>query len=137
MGTLNTVLAILLFVSAIFLIVAVLMQSGKDKGAGVITGSSSETYFGKNKSKSKEKKLALLTTIVAVIFIILAILAFVLQDAPEEYDPDDYVSSGSGSSAGSKVDTTDSKVDTSDVKSEADTTTDASTDESVDTPDAE
>lgn len=104
MGTLNIVLAILLFVSAIFLIVAVLMQPGKDKGAGVITGSSSETYFGKNKNKSKEKKLALLTTIVAVIFIILAILAFVLQDAPEtpEYNYSSSITSGSNN--GSSID---------------------------------
>ena len=112
MGTLNIVLAILLFVSAIFLIVAVLMQSGKDKGAGVITGGSSETYFGKNKNKSKEKRLALITTIVAIIFVILAILVYILQDAPEEFNPDDYISSSSTSGSGS-----DSKVDTTDVSS--------------------
>ena len=113
MGTLNIVLAILLFVSAIFLIVAVLMQSGKDKGTGVISGGSSETYFGRNKNKSKEKKLALLTTIVAIIFIILAILVFVLQDAPPDYD--DLISSGtgSGSTSSSLVDKpTSSTVDT-------------------------
>lgn len=124
MGTLNIVLASLLFVSAIFLIIAVLMQSGKDKGAGVITGNSSETYFGRNKSKSKEKKLALITTIVAIIFVILAILVYILQDAPEKLDPDDYVSSGSTSGSDSKVDTTDvssstssSVVDTADSNS--------------------
>ena len=114
MGTLNIVLAILLFVSAIFLIIAVLMQSGKDKGAGVITGGSSETYFGRNKNKSKEKKLALITTIVAIIFVILAILVYILQDPPEEYDPDDYVNSTPTSSS-----TSDSKVDKVDVSSSA------------------
>ena len=114
MGTLNIVLAILLFVSAIFLIIAVLMQSGKDKGTGVITGGSSETYFGRNKNKSKEKKLALITTIVAIIFVILAILVYILQDLPEEYDPDDYVNSTPTSSS-----TSDSKVDKVDVSSSA------------------
>jgi len=114
MGTLNIVLAILLFVSAIFLIIAVLMQSGKDKGTGVITGGSSETYFGRNKNKSKEKKLALITTIVAIIFVILAILVYILQDPPEEYDPDDYVNSTPTSSS-----TSDSKVDKVDVSSSA------------------
>ena len=83
MTTLSIVLAILLFISAIFLIVAVLMQTGKDKGTGVVTGGSSETYFGKNKGKSKEKKLALITTIVAIIFVVLAIVAYVTQ----EYTP--------------------------------------------------
>ncbi len=114
MGTLNIVLAILLFVSAIFLIIAVLVQSGKDKGTGVITGGSSETYFGRNKNKSKEKKLALITTIVAIIFVILAILVYILQDPPEEYDPDDYVNSTPTSSS-----TSDSKVDKVDVSSSA------------------
>lgn len=82
MGPLNIVLAILLFVSAIFLIIAVLMQSGKDKGTGVITGGSSETYFGRNKSKSKEKKLALITSIVAIVFVIITVLTFILQPKP-------------------------------------------------------
>ena len=50
MGPLNIVLAILLFASAIFLIIAVLIQSGKSKGvSGAIAGGTSETYFGKNK----------------------------------------------------------------------------------------
>ena len=73
------ILGILLFISAIFLIVAVLMQTGKSKGVGAIAGGSSETYFGKNKGKSRDKKLALVTTIVAIIFVILALFSFVIQ----------------------------------------------------------
>lgn len=74
------ILGILLFVSAIFLIVAVLMQTGKSKGVGsAIGGGSSETYFGKNKGKSRDKKLALLTTIVAIIFVVFALLSFIIQ----------------------------------------------------------
>ena len=81
MTVLNIVLAVLLFISAIFLIVAVLLQSGKDKGvSGAITGGSSETYFGKNKGKSFDKKLSLITTIVAIVFVVLALVTFVTQD---------------------------------------------------------
>ena len=87
MTWLNIVLAILLFISAIFLIVAVLLQSGKSKGvSGAITGGSSETYFGRNKGKSKDKKLSLLTTIVAIVFVVLALVAFVTQDYIDEGD---------------------------------------------------
>ncbi len=87
MTALNIVLAILLFLAAIFLIVAVLIQSGKDKGvSGAITGGSSETYYGRNKGKSKDKKLSLITTIVAIVFILLAIVAYITQPYTDEGD---------------------------------------------------
>ena len=78
MPVLSIVLAILLLISAIFLIVAVLMQSGKDKGTGVITGGSSETYFGKNKGKTIDAKLALGTKIAAVVFVVAALLMLIV-----------------------------------------------------------
>lgn len=86
MSPLNIVLSILLFVSAVFLVIAVLMQSGKSKGVGAISGGSSETYFGKNKGKSADKKLSLITTIVAIVFVVLALFVFVIQEAPLEDD---------------------------------------------------
>ena len=87
MTALNIVLAILLFLAAIFLIVAVLIQSGKDKGvSGAITGGSSETYYGRNKGKSKDKKLSLITTIVAIVFILLAIVAYITEPYTDEGD---------------------------------------------------
>ena len=125
MGALDIVLAILLFVSAIFLIVAVLMQSGKDKGTGVITGGSSETYFGKNKGKSKEKKLALLTTIVAIVFIVLAILAFVLQEKPVEVP----TTPGTSSSANANG-ATDTSKPASSATADSSATANSSTDSS-------
>ena len=64
----DIILGVILLVAALFLIVAVLLQSGKSKGVGAISGNSSETYFGKNKGKSIDKKLAVLTTIVAYIY---------------------------------------------------------------------
>lgn len=85
---LQLILGILLFISAIFLIVAVLMQTGKSKGVGAIAGGSSETYFGKNKGKSRDKKLALLTTIVAIIFVVMALLSFVIQPYHDHDAPD-------------------------------------------------
>ena len=87
MTALNIVLAILLFLAAIFLIVAVLIQSGKDKGvSSAITGGASETYYGRNKGKSKDKKLSLITTIVAIVFVLLAIVAYITQPYTDEGD---------------------------------------------------
>ena len=110
MGAFNIVLSILLLAAAVFLIIAILMQSGKSKGVGsAITGGSSETYFGKNKGKSKEKKLALLTTIVAIIFVFLAIVVFVAQEAPDDATPHEHTDITSGSS-GSNASTVDSST---------------------------
>ena len=74
------VLGILLLVAALFLIVAVLMQSGKSKNlSGTIAGGA-ETFFGKSKGSTIDKKLSTLTTIVAIIFVVLVIVVFVMQD---------------------------------------------------------
>ena len=86
MTPLNIVLSILLLLSAVFLVIAVLMQSGKDKGMGAIGGGSSETYFGKNKGKSSDKKLSLITTIVAIVFAVIALFTFIIQDAPVQIE---------------------------------------------------
>ena len=65
-------LGILLIVLAAVLVVCVLMQSGKDKKlSGAITGSA-DTFFSKGKSKSKDKMLSRLTTILAIVFVVVA-----------------------------------------------------------------
>ncbi len=74
-------IGIILLLAALFLIVAVLLQSGKDKGlSGSISGGSSDTYFGKNKGKSRERKLNTLTIVVAVVFMLIVLFVFVTQD---------------------------------------------------------
>ncbi len=80
MSILNIILAILLFASAIFLIVAVLMQSGKSKGvSSAITGGASETYFGKNKGKSQDKKMTRMIIIISIVFAVLALVTYIIQ----------------------------------------------------------
>lgn len=78
-GTFNLVIGIVLLVAALFLIIAILIQSGKSKGAGAVTGGSSETYFGKNKGKSLDKKLAILTAVVATLFVLIVLFAYISQ----------------------------------------------------------
>lgn len=74
------VLGIILLVMAVFLVIAVLMQSGKEKNlSGTIAGGA-ETFFGKSKANTVNKKLSILTTIVAIIFVILVIVVYVIQD---------------------------------------------------------
>ena len=65
-------LGILLIVLAAVLVVCVLMQSGKDKKlSSTITGSA-DTFFSKGKSQSKDKMLSRLTTILAIVFVVVA-----------------------------------------------------------------
>lgn len=78
MQALEWIMGISLIVMAVFLVIAVLMQSGKDKKlSGTITGGA-ETFFGKGKGKSMDKILARLTTIVAVLFCALVVTMYVI-----------------------------------------------------------
>ena len=77
-------LGIILMLAAIFLIAAVLMQSGKShKLSGTIAGGA-ETFFGKTKGKSIDKLFSKLTTIVSVAFVVLVIVVYIFQDKPIE-----------------------------------------------------
>jgi len=74
-------LSIILLLAAVFLVVVVLIQSGKSDGlSGTITGGSSETFFGKNKGQSRDKLLDKLTVIVASLFVIVVLVVYVVQD---------------------------------------------------------
>ena len=64
---------ILLIIAALVLIAAVLMQQGNSAGLGAIAGGA-ETFFGKNKAKGFEGKLALITKVCAAAFVVLAII---------------------------------------------------------------
>lgn len=79
MTTLELVLGILLFVGAIFLVVAVLMQNGKDKNlSGAIAGGA-ETFFGKTKGRAIDKILSRATSVVAIIFVLIVIAMYAIQ----------------------------------------------------------
>lgn len=69
---------IVLLVMAVFLIVAVLMQSGKDKNlSGTIAGGA-ETFFGKSKASTMDKVLSRVTMAVAIIFTIIVVVMYVI-----------------------------------------------------------
>ena len=74
----DIVFGIILLIAAVFLVIAVLMQSGKGKKlSSAITGSS-DTFFSKGKSQTKEKMLSRITTILAVAFVILTLVAVIV-----------------------------------------------------------
>jgi len=74
------VIGIILILTALFLIGAVLMQSGKSHNlSGTIAGGA-ETFFGKSKATTLDKKLSKATTIVAIIFVVLVLVFYLYQN---------------------------------------------------------
>lgn len=77
MGAFEVICGILMVVASLVMIVTVLLQDSESNGMGAITGGA-ETFFGKNKSKSLEGKLALMTKICAVVFVVMALALCIL-----------------------------------------------------------
>lgn len=73
MAVLKTILTIVFIVVCIALVALVLMQEGKSAGLGAISGAA-ETYWGKNKGRSMEGQLVKFTKILAVLFMVLAVV---------------------------------------------------------------
>lgn len=78
MGVLEIVLGIITLVVAVAVIVLVLFQSGKDKRlSGTIAGAA-ETFFAKGQSKSRDKMLARITTVLSFVFVILVVALYII-----------------------------------------------------------
>lgn len=75
---LRPLLQILMALVGVATIVVVLMQKSADNNIGAIGGQqSSETYAGKNKTKSKENRLKIWTIIGGATMLVLSILYFI------------------------------------------------------------
>ena len=73
MQILRTILTILFVIDCIALTVVVLMQEGKSQGLGAIAGAA-DTYWGKKKGRSMEGGLVKATTVMGVLFFVLAVV---------------------------------------------------------------
>ena len=71
MAILKTILTVVFILICLALTVIILLQEGKSAGLGAIAGAA-DTYWGRNKGRSMEGGLVRATTIMAVLFFILA-----------------------------------------------------------------
>ncbi len=71
-----TLVSVVFCIVCIVLSAIVLMQEGNEQGLGSSYGSSSDTYWSRNKGRSAEGLLTKITTVCAVLFLV---LAFVLN----------------------------------------------------------
>ena len=73
MEALRVVINIIFILVCVALTVLVLMQEGKSAGLGSISGAA-ETYWGRTKGRSMEGMLVKITKILAVFFMLLAVV---------------------------------------------------------------
>ena len=73
MEALRIIINIIFILVCVALTVLVLMQEGKSAGLGSISGAA-ETYWGRNKGRSMEGMLVKITKILAVFFMLLAVV---------------------------------------------------------------
>ena len=78
----RTIVTVIYFIIAVVVIILALMQSKDDSGlSSTITGSSTNNFYEKNKSRTKEGKLKSWTVINSIIFAILTVVLGILYIA--------------------------------------------------------
>ena len=132
MSTPDIVLGSILIAVSVFLIIAVLLQHGKSHGlSGTIAGGA-ETFFGKSKAQTLDKKLSILTSIVAVVFVVLVLTVYLRQDVTDISGiRSDYVASDTTAAADNGANAGDTTAAAGDTTAAA---TDAATDAVTDAP---
>ena len=78
MNAAHWIVGILLLIAALIMTVTVLLQSSERTGIGAVSGAA-ETFFGKNKARGMDAKLALVTKICAGVFVVLSIVMMLLK----------------------------------------------------------
>ncbi|WP_455719703.1 preprotein translocase subunit SecG [Agathobacter sp.] len=73
MATLKTVISIAFIIVSVVITIVILFQEGKSAGLGTIAGVA-DTYWGKNKGRSKEGRLVKATIACVVLYFILSIV---------------------------------------------------------------
>lgn len=73
------ILGIVLILLAIGISVVVSMQSTQEKGlSGTISGSSTDSFFGKSKTMTKDRLLSRITLIASIVFVVLVLAMVIL-----------------------------------------------------------
>lgn len=75
----KTVLLVCEVILAIVVVVSILMQPSKsDALSGLVQGSNNETFYSKNKSKTREVRLERTTVISMILFSVIALVLNIL-----------------------------------------------------------
>ncbi len=74
MDTLHIIFTVIQLLASLFLIVVVLLQSGKSSGLSGAVAGGAETFFSKGKAKTMDATLAKMTKWVALGFVVLTLV---------------------------------------------------------------
>ena len=74
MGTVKLILSITEVIACVFLTVVVLLQQGARQGLSGSIAGGADTFFGASKAGSMQHTLARLTTVVGIVFVVLAVV---------------------------------------------------------------
>lgn len=103
MSTAYIVIGIILIVLAVFLVICVLKQQGKERNlSGAIAGGQ-DNYMGRGNVKNKDKILGRITLVFAILFTVIVTLLYVLQYVP---NLNKYLNQNEGSITGGDTTTT-------------------------------
>ena len=80
------VLISLIILLSAFLIVLILLQPAKQEGVGAISGST-DTFFSKNKGRTREGMLMRMTIVVSIVIFVLVLLYFISLSIYSPEDP--------------------------------------------------
>ena len=69
----HTALMVILLIASIILIVSILLQSGNSDGLSGSIAGGAEQLFGKRKSRGYDALLAKITTVAAIVYIVVAL----------------------------------------------------------------
>ena len=69
----HTALMIILLIASVVLIISILLQESKSDGLSGTIGGGAEQLFGKKKSRGYDALLSKVTTIVAIIYIVVSL----------------------------------------------------------------
>ena len=74
MDTMHIALSVIQVLACLFLIVTILLQEGASQGVNGVVSGGAETFFGAKKAHGMQAVLRRITTVVAILFGILAAL---------------------------------------------------------------
>lgn len=79
MNPLEYIIGAILLVMAVALVVIIMMQESRQRGLSATLSGGGDTFFGKNKGKSKQKMLVKATGLLAIVFAVLVLTLYVFQ----------------------------------------------------------
>ena len=106
MGIFEIISAIVLIIACVFIVIVVLMKETKTRMSQTISGTSADSYFGKNSGRTKDAMLNKATIAAAIIFFVLALAVNIINV---------YFGKSSGNSTSSSAPTS-SVTETSDAE---------------------